>query len=205
MLKRLDLLLPALLDALTAPSERVAVEALSVQASIAADEAHFRPLMQQLLNRLPPALTCRLVRCELFCGPGAVFQVWSSLLQPVRDLHSMEHSLLDASTLHSSWLACSGAPKHSLGPAAPNGASLVYGCHPGVGGARRFRGRTGAGLLQRRGSLIVRRLARLLGPRQVLCALAAALEEEADLRFACALVQALNLILLTAPEVGCSS
>ena len=57
-------------------------------------------------------------------------------------------------------------------------------------------------MLQRRGSLIVRRLARLLGPRQVLCALAAALEPERDLRFACALVQALNLILLTAPEVG---
>ena len=66
---------------------------------------------------------------------------------------------------------------------------------------RRFRGRAGALLLQRRGSLIVRRLARLLGPRQVLIALAAALEEERDLRFACALVQALNLIVLTAPEV----
>ncbi|KAK9805928.1 hypothetical protein WJX73_005859 [Symbiochloris irregularis] len=116
VLKRMDLLLPALLDALTAPSERVAVESLAVQASIAADEEHFRPLIQQLLNR--------------------------------------------------------------------------------------FRGRSGAGLLQRRGSLIVRRLARLLGPRQVLCALAAALEGEQDLRFACALVQALNLILLTAPELN---
>ena len=50
-MKRLDLLLPALLDALTASSERVAIEALAVQASIAADEVHFRPLMQQLLNR----------------------------------------------------------------------------------------------------------------------------------------------------------
>ena len=71
----------------------------------------------------------------------------------------------------------------------------------GLGCATRFRGRVGAGLLQRRGSLIVRRLSRLLGPRQVLCALAAALEDEPDLRFAAALVQALNLILLTAPEV----
>lgn len=46
----------------------------------------------------------------------------------------------------------------------------------------------------------MRRLAKLLGARQVLTALAAALEIEPDLRFACALVQALNLILLTAPE-----
>ncbi|MCJ1422135.1 hypothetical protein MMC29_000014 [Sticta canariensis] len=51
VLKRLDLLLPALLDALQAHSERVAIEALSVQASIAADEVHFQPLMQQLLDR----------------------------------------------------------------------------------------------------------------------------------------------------------
>lgn len=57
VLTRLDLLLPALLDALQAPSERVTVEALSVLASIAADEAHFQPLMQQLLDRClsPPA------------------------------------------------------------------------------------------------------------------------------------------------------
>lgn len=51
VLKRLDVLLPALLDALTAPSERVAIESLAVQASIAADEQHFQPLIQQLLSR----------------------------------------------------------------------------------------------------------------------------------------------------------
>ena len=45
-------------------------------------------------------------------------------------------------------------------------------------------------------------MAALLGAREVMCALAAALAQEGDLPFACALVQALNLILLTAPEVG---
>ncbi len=66
--------------------------------------------------------------------------------------------------------------------------------------ARRFRGPGGARLLQRRGSLIVRKLAGRLGGRAVLGMLASILEAEADLPFAAALVQALNLILLTAPE-----
>ena len=49
--------------------------------------------------------------------------------------------------------------------------------------------------------LQVRGLAARLGGQRVFCALAAALEGEADLRFAATLVQALNLLLLTAPEV----
>ncbi len=65
----------------------------------------------------------------------------------------------------------------------------------------RFRGPSGARLLQRRGSLVVRRLATRLGGRAVLSMLSSILEEERDLPFAAALVQALNLILLTAPEV----
>lgn len=52
VMKSLDMLLPALLDALNAPSEKVVVEALAVQASIAEDEARFRQLMQLLLDRL---------------------------------------------------------------------------------------------------------------------------------------------------------
>lgn len=45
------MLFPALLDAINAPSEKVVVEALTVQASIAEDEARFRHLMQLLLDR----------------------------------------------------------------------------------------------------------------------------------------------------------
>lgn len=45
------MLLPALLDALNAPSERVVVEALHVQASIAEDEPRFLQLMRLLLDR----------------------------------------------------------------------------------------------------------------------------------------------------------
>lgn len=48
--------------------------------------------------------------------------------------------------------------------------------------------------------MIVRRLAARLGGRAVLSMLSSILEAEADLPFAAALVQALNLILLTAPE-----
>ena len=66
----------------------------------------------------------------------------------------------------------------------------------------RFRGPEGAKLLQRRGSLIVCRLAALLGGRRVFRALAAVLADADDLRFVSALVQALNLILLTAPEAS---
>lgn len=65
----------------------------------------------------------------------------------------------------------------------------------------RFRGPLGARLLQRRGSLILRKLSLLLGPQKVFCALADILNQERDLRFASAMVQALNVILLTAPEV----
>ena len=65
----------------------------------------------------------------------------------------------------------------------------------------RFRGPLGGRLLQRRGSLILRKLSLLLGPQKVFCALADMLNQERDLRFASAMVQALNVILLTAPEV----
>ena len=52
MLEHLDVLLPSLFDALHAPSERVVVEALSVQAAIAADSPQqFRTLMKELLDR----------------------------------------------------------------------------------------------------------------------------------------------------------
>ena len=50
-MESLDLLLPALLDSLNAPSERVVVESLTVQASIAEDEDRFRHLMDLLLDR----------------------------------------------------------------------------------------------------------------------------------------------------------
>ncbi|CAL5227221.1 g10142 [Coccomyxa viridis] len=116
VLAHLDLLLPSLFDALHAPSERVVVEALSVQAAIAADDPQqFRTLMQEFIDR--------------FRGPG------------------------------------------------------------------------GARLLQRRGGLVVRKLAARLGGRAVLSMLSSILEDEQDLPFAAALVQALNLILLTAPEL----
>lgn len=72
-------------------------------------------------------------------------------------------------------------------------------------GACRFRGPGGARLLQRRGGLVVRKLAARLGGRAVLSMLSSILEDEQDLPFAAALVQALNLILLTASEVGCPS
>ena len=65
----------------------------------------------------------------------------------------------------------------------------------------RFRGPGGARLLQRRGGLVVRKLAARLGGRAVLSMLSSILEDERDLPFAAALVQALNLILMTAPEV----
>ncbi|KAK9844103.1 hypothetical protein WJX81_004529 [Elliptochloris bilobata] len=116
VLDHLGVLLPALFDALSAPSERVAVEALAVLGALAADdEGQFRSLMQELLDR--------------------------------------------------------------------------------------FRGPLGARLLQRRGGLIVRRLAARLGGRAVFGGLSAILEGERDLPFAAALVQALNLILLTSPEL----
>ena len=52
VLAHLDVLLPSLFDALHAPSERVVVEALSVQAAIAADDPQqFRTLMRELIDR----------------------------------------------------------------------------------------------------------------------------------------------------------
>jgi len=115
VMESLDMLLPALLDALSASSERVVVESLTVQASIAKDEDKFRHLMHMLLDR--------------------------------------------------------------------------------------FRGQAGSRLLARRGSLVVRKLAEFLGGEKVFSALSASLEKETDLQFAASMVQALNLILLTAPEV----
>ncbi|KAL0018783.1 hypothetical protein WJX77_010592 [Trebouxia sp. C0004] len=115
VLGHLEVLLPALFDALSGPSDRVVLEALSVQATIAEEQPQFGQVMQQLLER--------------------------------------------------------------------------------------FRGPLGARLLQRRGSLILRKLSLLLGPQKVFCALADILNQERDLRFASAMVQALNVILLTAPEV----
>ncbi|KAK8613890.1 hypothetical protein V6N13_101644 [Hibiscus sabdariffa] len=57
-------------------------------------------------------------------------------------------------------------------------------------------------LLERRGPLIIRRLCVLLGAERVYCELSTILEEEADLDFACIMVQALNLILLTSSELS---
>ncbi len=68
-------------------------------------------------------------------------------------------------------------------------------------GCCRFRGAGGGRLLQRRGVLVVRRLAALLGAVPTLRLLSQLLEDEQDLPFASAMVQALNLILLTVPEV----
>ena len=50
-MESLDLLLPALLDALNAPSEKVIIESLKVQALIAEDEGRFKHLMRLLLDR----------------------------------------------------------------------------------------------------------------------------------------------------------
>lgn len=52
--KQLDEVMPALFDALGAPSDRVVLQALAVQASLAASPPHFRFLGAQLLNRHAP-------------------------------------------------------------------------------------------------------------------------------------------------------
>ncbi|XP_022725365.1 protein VAC14 homolog isoform X2 [Durio zibethinus] len=57
-------------------------------------------------------------------------------------------------------------------------------------------------LLERRGALIIRRLCVLLDAERVYCELSTILEGEADLDFACIMVQALNLILLTSSELS---
>ena len=144
VMESLDLLLPALLDSLNAPSERVVVESLTVQASIAEDEDRFRHLMDLLLDRYFSSL---------------------SLLQ---------------------WCI-------ALADLAVGAMQIFL--------LTRFRGAAGGRLLSRRGSLVVRSLAELLGGKKVFCALSASLEHEDDLQFAASVVQALNLILLTAPEV----
>ncbi|KAK8512694.1 hypothetical protein V6N12_030110 [Hibiscus sabdariffa] len=57
-------------------------------------------------------------------------------------------------------------------------------------------------LLERRGALIIRRLCVLLDAERVYRQLSTILEGEADLEFACIMVQALNLILLTSSELS---
>jgi vacuole morphology and inheritance protein 14 len=65
----------------------------------------------------------------------------------------------------------------------------------------RFRGEKGTQLLQSRGSLVIRRLCALLGAEKVYSTVSTLLVREKDLPFASTMVQALNLILLTAPEL----
>ncbi|KAE8682005.1 Protein VAC14-like protein [Hibiscus syriacus] len=62
--------------------------------------------------------------------------------------------------------------------------------------------RVDGSLLERRGALIIRRLCVLLDAERVYRELSTILEGEADLDFACAMVQALNLILLTSSELS---
>lgn len=57
-------------------------------------------------------------------------------------------------------------------------------------------------LLKKRGALIIRQLCVLLDAERVYRELSTILEGEADLDFACIMVQALNLILLTASELS---
>ncbi|KAK6931636.1 Vacuolar protein 14, C-terminal Fig4-binding domain [Dillenia turbinata] len=57
-------------------------------------------------------------------------------------------------------------------------------------------------LLEKRGALIIRRLCVLLDAERVYRELSMILEGEADLDFACTMVQALNLILLTSLELS---
>lgn len=57
-------------------------------------------------------------------------------------------------------------------------------------------------LLETRGSLIIRRLCASLTTERVFCTLAKILEQDEDLEFASMMVQNLNMILLTAPELA---
>ncbi|XP_055802720.1 protein VAC14 homolog isoform X1 [Solanum dulcamara] len=57
-------------------------------------------------------------------------------------------------------------------------------------------------LLEKRGALIIRRLCVLLNAERVYRELSTILEGESDLNFASVMVQALNLILLTSPELS---
>lgn len=67
----------------------------------------------------------------------------------------------------------------------------------------RFRGgEAGVALLQRVGALTIRRLVKRLGGVQVLSELAVIVDDEKNLAFASMFVQALNLLLLTSPELA---
>lgn len=70
VLEHLDVLLPSLFDALHAPSERVVVEALSVQAAIATDDpTQFRTLMKELLDRCCPSSDLSCPPCKFLTRP----------------------------------------------------------------------------------------------------------------------------------------
>ena len=74
VLAHLDVLLPSLFDALSAPSDRVVAEALSVQAAIAADDpAQFRALMTELLDRC--ALLAHVAHLHVFLQQLSRFPV----------------------------------------------------------------------------------------------------------------------------------
>ena len=66
----------------------------------------------------------------------------------------------------------------------------------------RFRGENGQQFLRQRGGLVIRRMCAELGAKVTFCTLSNSLSIEADVAFASTLVQALNLILLTAPELS---
>ena len=65
----------------------------------------------------------------------------------------------------------------------------------------KFRGSEGRQLLGRRGAFIIRGLSHFLGAESAFRELASILVDEADPQFAFDVVQALNLILITAPEL----
>lgn len=115
VLQQWQVLMPALLDAITAPSDNVVMQALQVCTQIAQEEAHFKLVLRALLDR--------------------------------------------------------------------------------------FQGDQGPSLLQARGTLIVRGLCGMLGGIKVFSELATILETQTNLAFAAMMVQALNLMLLTAPEL----
>jgi vacuole morphology and inheritance protein 14 len=66
----------------------------------------------------------------------------------------------------------------------------------------RFKGESGQVLLQKRGTLIIRGLCGMLGGTKVFSELATILEAEVDCVFAATITQALNLMLLSAPELS---
>ncbi|KAF7722117.1 hypothetical protein EC973_003697 [Apophysomyces ossiformis] len=57
-------------------------------------------------------------------------------------------------------------------------------------------------LLETRGSLIIRRLCMNLDPERIYCTIADILEKDKDLEFASVMVQNLNVILITSPELA---